>query len=289
MALADLRQSIGAPPQTTMRGHLGALVEAGILFKERTGGFPGVVSYELRKPGSDLVGVAKAAQAWLAVAPDGPTELGTVAATSAIKAVVNAWSTTLLRALAARPLSLTELDALISGVSYPSLERRLLAMRMAGQVEAVPGRSRGTPYEVTEWLRRAIGPLVSAACWEHRHLPEATPPIGRIDVEAALLLALPLLTLDSDLSGLCQLAVEISSRSDRPEVGALAGIEEGKVAWCRARLEGDASARVSGSVSAWFKAVAEGQVDRLETAGDRLLAGAVLNGLHVSLVRPVAA
>jgi DNA-binding HxlR family transcriptional regulator len=287
-ALAEVRMSTGAPPQTTMRKQLTALAEAGIVAKERKSGFPGTVRYELRKPGADLLGVAQAVEGWLAAAPDGPVELGTPAAKSALKALVDGWSTTLLRALAARPLNLTELDALIAGVSYPSLERRLLAMRMAGLVRAVTGRGRGTPYEVTEWLRRAVGPLVSAACWERRHLPTATAPIGRIDVESAFLLSLPLLTLDPDLSGLCKLAVVTSSQGDGA-VGALAGIEEGRIAYCRARLEGDATARVSGSVTAWFKAVAEGSIDRLEAGGDRLLASAILDGLHASLARPVAA
>ncbi len=42
----------------------------------------------------------------------------------------------MLRALAAGSLSLTELDRLIGALSYPSLERRLVAMRLAGLVGA---------------------------------------------------------------------------------------------------------------------------------------------------------
>ena len=46
----------------------------------------------------------------------------------------------MMRALAARPLSLTELDSLISDLSYPALERRLSSMRIAGLVEAQPSQ-----------------------------------------------------------------------------------------------------------------------------------------------------
>ena len=42
----------------------------------------------------------------------------------------------MMRALAARPMSLTELDSGITELSYPALERRLSSMRIAGLVEA---------------------------------------------------------------------------------------------------------------------------------------------------------
>ncbi len=288
-SLADLRRGAGAPPQTTMRKHLAALAEAGILVKEREGGFPGVVSYALCKPGIELVGVARVVESWLAVAPEGPIELGTVAAKSTIKALVDGWSTTLLRALAARPLSLTELDSLIAGVSYPSLERRLVALRISGQVEATPGRGRGTPYAVTDWLRRAVAPLVTAACWERRNLAERTTPVGRIDIETAFLLTLPLLRLAPDLSGLCRLAVGSANGSERRVVGVLTGIEEGRIAHCRARLEGEATAWASGSVASWFRAVRDGHLGRLEAGGDRPLVSAILDGLHAELAAPSGA
>jgi DNA-binding HxlR family transcriptional regulator len=287
--LVDLRRAVGTPPQTTMRKHLATLAEAGILARARVGGFGGSVSYALEKPGTDLVGVARVLQAWLAAAPHEPVELGTVAARSAIKAVAEGWSTTLLRALAARPLTLTELDALITDVSYPSLERRLVAMRMAGQVEAVSGASRGTPYGVTKWLRLGVGPIVCAICWERRHLAERTAPIGRLDIESSFLLSLPVLRLDPEHSGICRLAVETVSRGNRRTVGVLVGVEEGRIAYCRARLEGDATAWASGSVAAWVRAVSEGRVDQLESGGDRGLADAILAGLHSSLAKPVAA
>lgn len=287
--LVDLRRAVGNPPQTTMRKHLAALAEAGILIRDRDGGFAGSVSFTLQKPGTDLLGLVRVLEAWLAASPHGSIELGTIAARSAIKALIEAWSTTLLRALAARPLTLTELDSLISDVSYPSLERRLVAMRMAGQVEAVSANGRGTPYAVTTWLRRAVGPLVSAICWERRHLPEATTTIGKLDIETAFLLALPLLSLDEEQSGVCRLAVETRKNGERRMVGVLIGIEEGRVAYSRARLEGDVTASAYGPVSAWYRAIGEGHIDQLDAGGDRALADAVVAGLHASLVRTVPA
>lgn len=288
-SLVDLRRAVGNPPQTTMRKHLAALAEVGIVARERDTHFGASVTYTLQKPGTDLLGLARVLEAWLAMASPAPVELGTVAARSAIKALAEGWSTTLLRALAARPLTLTELDALISDVSYPSLERRLAAMRLAGQVDPIAATGRGTPYAVTTWLRRAVVPLVSAVCWERRHLAEGTAPIGRLDIETAFLLAVPLLKLDEEHSGSCRLAVETAGKEGvRRSVGVLIGIEEGRVAYCRARLEGDATTSASGSVNAWYRAIAEGHADQLEAVGDRALADTVLAGLHASLVRPVA-
>ncbi len=287
--LIDLRRAVGNPPQTTMRKHLAALAEVGIVARERDTHFGASVTYTLQKPGTDLLGLARVLERWLTMAPADPIELGSVAARSAIKALAEGWSTTLLRALAARPLTLTELDALISDVSYPSLERRLAAMRLAGQVDPIAATGRGTPYAVTSWLRRAVVPLVSAVCWERRHLAEATPPIGRLDIETAFLLTVPLLRLDEEYSGSCRLAVETAGKNGtRRSVGVLVGIEEGRVAYCRARLEGDATASASGSVSAWYRAIAEGHIDQLEAGGDRALADAIMASIHASLVRPAA-
>jgi DNA-binding HxlR family transcriptional regulator len=283
--LLDLRRAVGMPPQTTMRKHLAALASAGILSRTRDAGFAGSVTYTLEKAGTDLLGVGRVVEAWLGGAPHEPIELGTVAAKSAIKALVEGWSTTLLRALAARPLTLTELDALLGDISYPSLERRLVAMRMAGQVEAVTAGGRGTPYTVTSWLRQAVGPLISSVCWERRHLAESTPPIGRLDIETSFLLALPVLSLDEEHSGSCRLTVDTRSHGAHRAVGAMVEIEEGQVVRCRARVVGEATASASGSVGAWCRAVGQGHSEGLEAGGDHDLVEAIVAGLHSSFAK----
>ena len=73
-------------------------------------------------------------------------------------------------------------------------------MRLAGQVEPLPGNGRGTPYAVTDWLRRGVGPLAAAARWERRNRPTETAPIGALDVEAAFLLRPSLLSLAPEVS-----------------------------------------------------------------------------------------
>jgi DNA-binding HxlR family transcriptional regulator len=283
-SLMDLRRAAGSPPQTTMRGHLRTLTEAGILERRRERKFPGSVDYELLQAGRHLLGVAGVAQRWLADSPDGPLQLGTPGAKSTIKALVEGWSAGVVRALAAKPLSLTELSSIINGLSYPSLERRLGAMRLAGQIERCRGGGRGTPYRVTEWMRDAIPPLAAAARWERQHLPGKTAPITKIDVESAFLLTVPLVELPPDRSGICRLAVESQNGDgERRLAGVTVAIEDGRVASCVARFDGVAGASASGTAAAFLRAVIEGDVYQLEIAGDSDLARSLLDGLHATV------
>lgn len=279
----ELRREAGSPPQTTMRGHLRTLTKTGVLARQRQNEFPGSLDFELTPVGQDLWGVAQVLDSWLALNPDGPLALGSSSAKSAIKALVEGWGTNMIRALAARPLSLTELNGLISSLSYPSLERRLGAMRLAGQIERMPGPGRGTPYAVTEWLRRAIAPLSAAARWERLYAPEQTSPIKRLDAEAAFLLAIPLLSLRSGLSGTCRLAVEVGGSNGDSMAGVLVNLREGGVNSCIATIRGHADAWVSGAPSTWLEVLMERGDDRLEIGGDRELAQAAVAGLHAAL------
>jgi DNA-binding HxlR family transcriptional regulator len=282
----DLRRAAGSPAQTTLRAHLSALEDVGVIVKHRRNRFPGVLEFELTDAGEDLLAVAAILERWLERAPEGPLTLGTSPAKCAVKALAEGWSTTILRALAASPLSLTELDHIIASLSYPSLERRIGAMRLADQVEARPSNGRGTPYAVTRWLRQGVGPLTSASRWERRHLSRRAPPIAPIDTEAAFLLAVPLLRLPSDLSGSCRMAMEIPNSRGRHLAGVVIEVREGKIDSCATRLRGEPNAWASGSIDAWLAALIEADSDRLELGGNGLLARTFLDSLHMALFDP---
>jgi DNA-binding HxlR family transcriptional regulator len=283
--LIDLRRECGAPAQTTLRAHLRELEELGAIGKHRHNRFPGALEYELKPPGGELLVVLDILERWLEGAPDGPLAFGTPGAKAATKALVEAWSSTMLRALAAGPLSLTELDGVIGGLNYPSLERRLAAMRLAGQVTACAAEGAGTPYRVTEWVRRGIAPLAAAARWERRHAPDRSAPVTRVDVEAAFLLTLPLVRLSPELSGSCRMGVEMRAGEQRRLVGALAKIEQGKLSFCTARLQGDVEAWATGSTMGWLHAVIGSDVDGLQMGGDQRLSRALVEGLHKVLFK----
>jgi DNA-binding HxlR family transcriptional regulator len=189
----------------------------------------------------------------------------------------------MMRALAAGPLTLTELDRLIADLSYPSLERRLTSMRLAGQVERRPTQRRGTPYAATDWLRRAVGPVIAAARWERKHLREQSAPLARGDVEAAFLLAVPLLRLAPDLAGTCRMVAELGNHTGNGLAGVAVRVKEGRIASCVSRLEGNADAWASGPPLSWLAALVEHDPQRLEFSGDRSLAATLVDGLHDAL------
>jgi DNA-binding HxlR family transcriptional regulator len=280
MALIDLRKAVGSPPQSTMRVYSRTLVEIGTVERQRQAAFPGTVEYADTESGHALLGVGRVLEGWLRESPEGPISLGSTASKSATKALVDGWSSNIIRAISAKPLSLTDLNRLIPRVSYPSLERRLGALRLANLVEPHPGDGRGTPYRATPWLRRAIVPLSAGAWWERHYLSDP-PPIGRLDVEAAFLLAVPMVDLPPGLTGKCRLAVEIQGGSSPVFAGVLICVEDGKVVSCSSRLEGEAEGWASGSAVSWMRRM-NGQGGDLEIGGDADLVRAIVEAIRKS-------
>ncbi|MGE5282027.1 MAG: winged helix-turn-helix transcriptional regulator [Chloroflexota bacterium] len=285
LRLADLRKAIGGPAQSTLRGNLAKLTEIDALHKRIRDNGSSVQGYELTPCGEELLRAADAVDAWLGLAPGGPLTLRDTGAKSAIKALVGGWTSAIVRALASRPLTLTELDKLIDNCTYPALERRLSAMRLAGQIE-LRERSDGSGrhYTVEPWLRQAIGPLTVAARCERRHMRETTGPIARIDVESAFLLVAPMLELCAGTSGVCQLAVEPGGRhAGRPWAGAQVTLDDGAVTSCVARLEPRPENWAMGTASAWMDAVICRETEVLEFGGDGELGRDIVHGLHDAL------
>jgi len=287
LRLPDLRERLGGAAQTTLRGQVGNLRDLGALERHVRSGMPYTVENELTDVGHGILAVADMVEAWLARAPQGPLVFGSEAAKGAIRALVAGWDSTMLRALAARPLSLTELDNVISEISYPAIERRLSAMRAAKQVEAsLQDATSAKPYAVTEWARQAVRPLVAAGRCECEHLAAATDPLTRLDVEAAFLLAAPLASLPATANGACLLAV---SAADDGEVGGrLVGVdvsvERGEVVSCSASIDPESRSWAKGPVESWTTAILEGPPNGLEVGGEDVeLVRALIAGIHSAL------
>jgi DNA-binding HxlR family transcriptional regulator len=286
LSLMDLRRAVGQPPQTTMRKHLKSLTELGVLERCRQPEFPGSVDFRLGPAGRDLLGVVRILQAWLANSPDGPVQPGSTAAKSAIKALVEGWSGSIVRALAARPLSLTELNRLIPALNYPSLERRLGAMRLAGQIASCTNGGRTRPYTATPWLRHAVAPLIVAASWERRHGGRQGTSLNRIDIESTFLLTVPMLRLPEDLTGSARFALDMRATGEADtQAGVVIHVLDGEVVSCNSRLRDTADAWVSGPIQAWLAAMIDFDVEALERGGDCELALALVERLHDALFR----
>jgi DNA-binding HxlR family transcriptional regulator len=282
LALIDLRRAVGSPPQSTMRVYSRTLVEIGTLERQRQASFPGTVEYANTESGDALLRVGEVVEEWLHQSPEGPISLGSTASKSATKALVDGWSSNIIRAIAAKPLSLTDLNRLIPRVSYPSLERRLGALRLANLVEPHPGEGRGTPYRATSWLRRAIVPIVAGAWWERRHLIDP-PLVGRLDVEAAFLLAIPAVDLPAGTNGKCRLAIELQGGSSPVFAGVLISVDDGKVISCSSRLEGEADGWASGSAASWMRRMGGADGD-LEVGGDAELTREMIEAIRKSVL-----
>lgn len=280
---AELRHEVGLPAQTTLRTQLKKLSEPGAVVKRRRNRFPGVLEYELSDAGRDLLPVTGTLDRWLDRAPEGPGELGSPPARAAVKALTEGWSTAMLRALAAQPLTLTELDDLIAALNYPSVERRLAAMRVAGLVEAREGGGRGTPYEVTAWARGGVAPVAAAVRWELRHAPAETAPVGKLDVETAFLLVADLLSLPTGMSGRCRLTVELPRENGNMRTGILLSIRGGRLTVTTTKLEQHVDTWVTGPLRAWLSAAIDGDLAHLTLGGEGPLARSLLGALHSSL------
>jgi DNA-binding HxlR family transcriptional regulator len=287
MRLADLRRATGDPPQTTLRGNLASLAEIGALEKRARDGAPTTIENDLTELGLELLFVADLLEEWLAGAPEGLIVLDSERAKRMVKALAGGWESTALRALAARPMALTELDCLIPDFSYPALERRLGMMRSAGLVEVLPGRDgKRTFYAVSDWARRAISPLAAAGRCELRHLGSVAEPVTRIEVEASFLLILPLVELPRAYSGSCLLAVHTGVVEDngRRVTGVHVEVEAGRIVCCVSTLEPGPRTWALGDVGSWLDAVIDGRDGRLRFGGkDPKLALRLVKGIHSTL------
>jgi len=287
LRLPDLREQIGGAAQTTLRGQVGNLRAIGALERHVRTGMPYTVENELTDVGRGILGVAEVVEAWLSRAPHGPIAFGGESAKGAIRALVGGWGSTVLSTLAARPLSLTELSTVIPEISYPSLERRLSAMRASRQVEVLQSESgKSRPYAVTDWTRQAVGPLVAAGRCECGHIAEGTDALTRLDIEAAFLLAVPLVVLPAGHSGSCLLAVDTAESGDPlPQaIGVQVDLRGGEVVSCVSDLDPSPDTWILGTVDAWTETIIDGRFGDLRIGGgDRELARALLQVLHRSI------
>jgi hypothetical protein len=172
------------------------------------------------------------------------------------------------------------LNSLIPRISYPSLERRLTAMRECDLIEAHSGPGRLRPYTVTDWLRQAITPLLAAVAWERTYAADKTAKVGRLDVEAGFLLAVPLMELSKKVDGKTRLAVEVHDGHSPVFAGVLVGVKKGEVISCVASLEGEAEAWATGKPLAWLKQLNLAADGDLDLGGDRNLVESLLEALR---------
>jgi DNA-binding HxlR family transcriptional regulator len=285
----ELDERIGWAAQSSLRAAVGKMCDAGTLTRVELNDAALSVVTELTRAGRELLAVAGALERWLQKAPDGPVDLDDPAAHGIVKVLAAGWDSTMVRALAERPLTLTELNDCIPYLTYPALKRRLAKLRSTHLVIATDTGKAAT-HEATDWLRHAVVPLAVSGRWELLHDPEAEP-IGEVDVEAAFLLTLPLVEVPSKrLSGACTLAVLISNGDPSAEpgvAGVTVEVERGAIVSFDPKGASAAPATWAlGTPEAWLQALIDGNSDDLRTGGAKpRLAKGMVKGLHTTLFK----
>ncbi len=288
LRFSALQEQIGTSAATTLRVAVASLLEAGALAKLPAAGSGYGAATVLSPAGEEMLAVGDAVATWLGRCPGGPIAPDSEEAKEAVKALAGGWSSRLIRALAGRPRTLAELHRLIPEVSYPSLERRISWMRAMGQIEPVEREGRGTPYQVTDWLRQAIGPLSAAGRCERRHMAVASGPITDVEVEASFLLVLPLVHLRESARGTCMLAVHTgpagSDEEKLPLTGVTVEVGGGSVISCTTAVDREPGTWAVGTPETWLDAVIDTQIEDLRIGGaDPQLALDLVVGLHFAL------
>lgn len=230
--------------------------------------------------GEEVLFISFVITQWLQRAPDGPLDLDDPEAKMVIPALAAGWSSAVVHALAAQPRTVTELERTIDDLGPAALRHQLDAMQTVGLIEASAGNSEGTVYRITDWLRAAIAPLIAGARFEHRYAPADTPAIAPLDVDAGFLMALPLLTMPADTNGLCKLSIDVPVHGEPVPAGAMARVENGRIASISTELQDEADASLEGPPMAWLDAVIDPLASRLYPEGDEDLAANLLVGLH---------
>jgi hypothetical protein len=231
--------------------------------------------------GQELLVVGAVLERWLDSCPERSLRLGPDAG-PALSALLSGWSSTVMHALAAKPLTVAEATEVVGTLSYDVVEERIEGMANTGLLDALSGDGE-TRYAPTDWLSEGIAPLAAAARMEQRFPFGDTAPTAALDVEAAFLLTLPLLELPADLSGSCSLAVELSEGVLPSPAGVTARIDEGRIVSIEAHLDEKADVRASASAADWLDTLIEPDVKRVRTGGERRLARRLIYELHQTL------
>jgi DNA-binding HxlR family transcriptional regulator len=289
---SELEERIGWAPGTSLRTAAGTLRQLGALARVAPQNGGRATAVELTAAGRELLLVADALEHWLLSAPGGPIPLDSTAGRGTVKVLTAGWDSTIVMALAERPLSLTELNDAIVNTNYPALKRRISKLRSTSLISPI-GKGKGTTYVATDWLRRAIAPIVIAGRWERKHDP-GFERVTRGEAESAFMLTLPLVgELSSDASGTCALTVLAAEAGDGlpGEVGGVAvAVDEGKIAAFSPNTALAPTTWALGTADAWFEAVIEGHPEALDIRGSQPeLPLGIVEAIHTILLTPEAA
>ena len=284
---SELMSRIENVSRSTYFERLRDLESFSLIARERSRATPPVAACRLENGGRCLLRVARLLEGWLERAPIEPLAVGDARATAVTKALALGWGSTILRWLGERPRALTELEPLVAGLGYRKLERAMRELGNAGLVERVDSDGRLSPYTVTRWAREAVAVLSAAVRWERQQIPDRSTAVTHLEVEAGLLLAVPLIEAPEAPAGSCVLLVDLDDPRGEDARGVAVRICDNRVTWCvpaTAHDSGEMSCSLRGGLVTWLRAVIRGTPEMLQCTGDARLASALIVGLHEALL-----
>jgi hypothetical protein len=233
-------------------------------------------------PKKETAFVAALLERWLDERPDDPLGFGTPAE-DPLAALLDGWRGGLVHALAPGPLRILDALAAVDRLDQSQASERLAAMEVVGLTVLLDEEEDCEErLAVSDWLRRAVGPLAAAARLEFKLPPGETAPIAPLDVEAAFQLALPLLELPEELDGSCRLTVRVPGNP--PELaGVVVVVEEGEIVSLCTDLRMDSPNFASAAPGAWIDTLVDPSAAAVEYSGDPQFALSLLGGLHEAL------
>lgn len=241
--------------------------------------------YTVSNDGREALFVAGTIERWLGQAPDGPIEYGTTLAKRAVAVLVESWSAAVVHALTREPMTSAELADTVEGLDRRQLQHHLNTMRGVGMVEML-GSGSGALYELTDWLRLGIAPLIASARLERSKEMSGTTPVDGLDVDAGFRMALGVTKLPEELSGVCRLRLNLDEGREDKLSGVTARIERGEIVSCEASIEEKADAWALGTLDGWLDTVIDLDAKGVRTGGDEWLTGAAVAAIHSALFGP---
>jgi DNA-binding HxlR family transcriptional regulator len=197
----------------------------------------------------------------------------------ALDLVGDKWTLLIVRDLASGPRRFVELQRRLPGISTEQLRSRLNRMVADGMLtrrrfREVPPR---VEYELTERARDLMPVLGELARWGYEWTWTGPRATEQVDVDAIFRLAPGLVRPPRDLRGELELTVEDAREGEPLSFVLTAAGGDVRIA---ERAAKDARARVTGSASAWVRALSPaGERGGLRISGDREFAGKLLDGL----------
>jgi hypothetical protein len=248
---------------------------------------PGEV-YRVSDGGREVLYVAFVVEQWLQSAPEGALVFDSGDADSAVTALAEGWSATVVHMLAREPMTFAELELAIEDGAAEQLSRDELSelietMQRCAQVVAMPGGGDEPIYAMTDWLRAGLAPLIASARLERRNPMEGMQPIDELDVEAGFRMVLELVELPYQLTGTCKLGFNLDDAEEKPMTGVTARIDQGLAVACEAGFDQPADAWASASATDWLDTVIEPKTKKVRTGGDAWLTKALVEAFHQTL------